>query len=106
MRQAHFSVKGTEGFTDVAVVHPATVAPAEARRFVCLASARAVRRVTLQPGAVWEGEMQVAAHDRYWDLPAWELENPAGVPVPDQSPEMLPPRRRGGAASLLDAEDL
>lgn len=41
-------------------------------------------RQPLQPGAVWVGEMVLTAHDRYWELPAWELEETDGVPIPEQ----------------------
>lgn len=99
--QAHFRLDNRAGFSDVGVSHPITAAPEEACRFVVLASARAVRKVTLQPGEVWAGEMVLTAHDRYWDLPAWELERAEGVPVPD-SPELMPgfARRRAAAYDI------
>jgi hypothetical protein len=37
--------------------------------------------------------MIVTAHDRYWDLPAWELDDPAGVPIPSELADALLPRR-------------
>ena len=46
-----------------------------------------------QPGEVWVGEMVVSAHDEYWRLPAWELEDGSGVPIPDPTWEMVHPRR-------------
>lgn len=46
--QSHFNIGNKQGFSDIAVAHPTTVAPKEARGFVVLASARAVRKVTLQ----------------------------------------------------------
>ena len=48
--QSHFNIGNAQGFCDIAVVHPTGVAPREARRFVSLASARAVRTATLQVG--------------------------------------------------------
>ena len=47
----------------------------------------------LQPGETWVGEMVLTAHDQYWELPAWEQADPSGVPIPEQSPDSLPPRR-------------
>lgn len=161
--QAHFQVLNKQGFSDIGVQHPASVAPREARGFVTLASARAVRKVELQvgrgavlchgreqwaavlwadhcggpparqaepllctsrlhkpppgnlprhaphlpacspaspppllppqPGEIWIGEMIVTAHDRYWDLPAWELDDPTGVPIPRELADALLPRR-------------
>ena len=52
--QAHFRIDNLEGFRDIGIQHPTGVVPAEARRFVCLAAARAVRKVTLQVGG-WGG---------------------------------------------------
>lgn len=46
--QSHFKLHNKKGFSDVGVVHPAAVVPEEARRFVQLAAARAVREITLQ----------------------------------------------------------
>jgi hypothetical protein len=46
--QAHFNIGNAEGFKDIAIVHPAGIVPREARRFVEIDSARAVRKVTLQ----------------------------------------------------------
>ena len=82
-----------QGFKDIALWHPAAAAPAEARRFVSLGSARVLRKVTLQPGETWVGEMVLTAHDEYWRLPAWEAADPSGVPIPQQAPVTLPPRR-------------
>lgn len=31
-----------------------------------------------QPGELWMGEMVLTAHNQYWDLPPWELDDPAG----------------------------
>ncbi len=46
--QAHFSIENKEGFCDIGVQHPTTVAPRESRHFVCVGPARVVRKVTLQ----------------------------------------------------------
>jgi hypothetical protein len=40
--------------------------------------------------------MVLSAHDRYWDLPAWEAEDTSLVPLPDQTAELLQPNRTGG----------
>jgi hypothetical protein len=37
--------------------------------------------------------MRLTAHDEYWPLPAWEVEDPSGVPVPEPTPELLQLRR-------------
>ncbi|KAL4428376.1 hypothetical protein ABPG75_002465 [Micractinium tetrahymenae] len=106
---AHFKVHNKKGFSDIGVVHPAAVVPEEARHFVQLASARAVRQVTLQPGETWAGEMVLTAHDEYWPLPAWEMEESSGVPIPDQDPEQMPTlRRRSSQAevSLLESQGI
>lgn len=106
--QAHFNLQNVQGFSDVGVAHPTTLAPREARRFVQLAAARVVRTVTLAPGESWVGEMTLAAHDEYWPLPAWEISDAEGVPTPDAAPELLPGYRgrRAAAAAGLDAGDL
>lgn len=93
---SHYKIENAAGFTDIGVVHPANVSPVESRNFVQLASARGVRTVTLQPDETWVGEMIITAHDRYWALPAWELEDSSGVPIPKQDSEQMPtlrPRR-------------
>ncbi|KAL4418726.1 hypothetical protein ABPG77_001783 [Micractinium sp. CCAP 211/92] len=106
---AYFKVHNKKGFSDIGVVHPAAVVPQEARHFVQMASARAVRQVTLQPGETWAGEMVLTAHDEYWPLPAWEMEDSSGVPIPDQDPEQMPTlRRRSSQAevSLLESQGI
>lgn len=50
--QAHFSIENKQGFCDIGVMHPTSVAPRESRHFVCMGPARAVRKVTLQVGSV------------------------------------------------------
>lgn len=106
--QAHFNLQNVQGFSDVGVAHPTGLAPHEARRFVGLAAARAVRRVTLQPGESWVGEMTLEAHDEYWPLPPWELGDAEGIPTPDPRPELLPGYRgrRSGGGGGLDTDDL
>ena len=37
--------------------------------------------------------MVLTAHAQYWELPAWEQADPSGVPIPEQRPDSLPPRR-------------
>jgi len=49
--------------------------------------------------------MVLTAHDRYWDLPAWELEDPSSVPIPQQNPDEMPTLRRR-AASLAEISQM
>jgi hypothetical protein len=49
--QSHFKIHNTRGFRDISVVHPTGAAGREARTFVELGAARALRKVTLQVGA-------------------------------------------------------
>ena len=94
--QSHFDINNAEGFTDIGVQHPAPSSPAEARRFVALAAARAARPVTLAPGQQWGGEVALTRHPHYWPLPPWEEADLSGVPIPPVT-QAVPPRRPGGA---------
>lgn len=173
--QAHFSIENKQGFCDIGVMHPTSVAPRESRHFVCMGPARAVRKVTLQvgsvlplllprllqllhccrgaeacarslvwglhdaaciariqcrlllllkgipaplipalcpllppqPGEVWVGDAAFTAHDEYWPLAPWEVEDPSCVPVRESSPEFLPGWSRARrSASVIGDDDL
>ncbi|PRW44333.1 Glucose-6-phosphate 1-epimerase [Chlorella sorokiniana] len=100
---AHFSMQNLEGFCDIGVQHPTAVLPCESRHFVTMGPARAVRKVTLQPGELWVGDASFTAHDDYWPLAPWEMEDPTLVPVRESSPEFLPGWTRARrSASVLD----
>lgn len=60
--QAHFHIDNKQGFSDIGMAHPAAVAPQEARGFVCLASARAARKVTLQVRGAARAAQRSTAH--------------------------------------------
>jgi len=50
------------------------------------------------------GDASFTAHDEYWPLAPWEVEDPSLVPVRESSPEFLPgwTRARRSATSLDD----
>ena len=61
----------------------------------------------LQPGELWVGDASFTAHDEYWPLAPWEVEDPSLVPVRESSPEFLPGWSRARrSASLLDDDAL
>lgn len=61
----------------------------------------------LQPGELWMGDASFTAHDEYWPLAPWEVEDPSLVPVRESSPEFLPGWSRARrSASLLDDDAL
>lgn len=60
-----------------------------------------------QPGEVWVGDAAFTAHDEYWPLAPWEVEDPSCVPVRESSPEFLPGWSRARrSASVIGDDDL
>jgi len=104
--QNYFDVKNVEGFEDIEVLHPAGSAPQVAKQCVCVAPARKVRTVKLQPGETWRGEATITAHNEYWELPPFEEEDPSTVPVPPRDQALPPKMQRGGDLPDLYDEDV
>ncbi|DBA82477.1 hypothetical protein WJX79_005540 [Trebouxia sp. C0005] len=110
--RSHFEVLLREGLTDLGTLNRGLTQEhnSEFAEFVVLTAAQVARPITLEPGESWKGEVALRWHDKYWEIPLFEMgPQPGGISdqlVPgfekqDRKRKMpvLPPRRNSRRSS-------